>query len=258
MHSIRRLTALVLLLAVSPAFSWAAEQSDPAYMGKPLSYWIGSLRHRDEEMKLAFAAINALGPDADSAVPELIQIVSEPFTAIWVGADKREQVADKVANIQLRADAVDALGSIGALAAASAPFLIQWALMVRVVPMNVTTREEEELYIDLIAVDVLERMRVAGAVALFGRSALVPVAAALASENSEERKLAVAILSEHAPHNCRVAAEVRKLRIPQTGNRDPDRYVAGRVRRPYQGPGRRTHLQREDGVLNQARNVVPS
>lgn len=218
MHSIRRLAVLILLLAVSPAFSWAAEQSDPAYMGKPLSYWIGSLRHRDEEMKLAFAAINALGPDADSAVPELIQIVSEPFTAIWVGADKREQVADKVANIQLRADAVDALGSIGALAAASAPFLIQWALMVRVVPMNVTTREEEELYIDLIAVDVLERMRVAGAVALFGRSALVPVAAALASENSEERKLAVAILSEHAPtiaasllksENC----ESRKLGI---------------------------------------------
>jgi hypothetical protein len=149
-------------------------------------------------MQLAFAAINALGPDAESAVPELIRIVSEPFTAIWVGADKRQQVADKVANIQLRADAIDALGAIGAGAVAATPSLFQWALTVRVVPMNVTTREEEELYIDLIAVDVLERMRVAGAVALFGKSAILPVAVSLASQNPEERKLAVAILSEHA------------------------------------------------------------
>jgi hypothetical protein len=70
--------------------------------------------------------------------------------------------------------------------------------MVRVVPMNVSSREDEELYIDLIAVDVLERMRVAGAVAMFGKSAILPVAASLASANDEERKLAVAILSEHA------------------------------------------------------------
>ena len=41
-------------------------------------------------------------------------------------------------------------------------------------------------------------MRVAGAVALFGKSALLPVAVSLASQNAEERKLAVAILSEHA------------------------------------------------------------
>jgi hypothetical protein len=198
MHSIQKLTVLMLLIAVTPVFSWAAEQRDPLYVGKPLSYWIESLRNRDEEMQLAFAAINALGPDAESAVPELIQIVSEPFTAIWVGTDKRQQVSDKVANIQLRADAIDALGAIGPGAAASTPSLIQWALMVRVVPMNVTTREEEELYIDLVAVDVLERMRVAGAVALFGKSAILPVAVSLASTNPEERKLAVAILSEHA------------------------------------------------------------
>jgi hypothetical protein len=199
MHPIARLAALLLLIAVSPVFSWAAEQRNPVYMEKALSYWIDSLRTRDDEMKLAFAAINALGPDAESAIPELVRILVEPFTAIWVGTDKREQVAAKVANIQLRADAVDALGSIGAPAAASTPSLIQWALMVRVVPMNVTSREDEELYIDLIAVDVLERMRVAGAVALFGKSALLPIAVSLASQNDEERKLAVAILSEHAP-----------------------------------------------------------
>jgi hypothetical protein len=218
MHSIRTMALLVALIAVTPMFSWAAEQREPVYMGKPLSYWIESLRNRDEEMKLAFAAIDALGPDAESAVPELVRIVSEPFTAIWVGTDKREQVATKVANIQLRADAVDALGAIGAPAAASTPSLIQWALMVRVVPMDVTSREEEELYVDLIAIDVLERMRVAGAVALFGKSALLPVAMSLASKNDDERKLAVAILSEHAPpiaaallksENC----ESRKLGI---------------------------------------------
>jgi hypothetical protein len=218
MHTIKRLAALALLMAFTPIVGWAAERQDAVYMGKPLSHWIGSLRHRDEDMKFAFAAINALGPDAESAVPELIQIVSEPFSAIWVGSDNRKKVGDKVANIQFRADAIDALGAIGAPAAASAPFLIQWALMVRVVPMNVTTREDEELYIDLIAVDVLERMRVAGAVALFGRNALAPVAASLASQNDEERKLAVAILSEHAPpiaaallksENC----ESRKLGI---------------------------------------------
>jgi hypothetical protein len=198
MHTIARLAAMLLLITVSPVFSWAAEQYDPVYMEKPLSYWMESLRNRGEEMKLAFAAINTLGPDAESAVPELVRILSEPFTAIWVGADTREQVAAKVANIQLRAEAVDALGNIGAPAASSTPALIQWALMVRVVPMNVRTREEKELYIDLIAVDVLERMRVAGTVALFGKSAIQPVAVSLASQNDEERKLAVAILSEHA------------------------------------------------------------
>src|SRR5689334_16397135 len=120
-------------------------------MGRPLSYWIESLQNRNEEMKLAFAAINSLGPDAESAVPELVQILTEPFTAIWVGTDTREQVARKISNIQLRADAIDALGAIGAPAAPSTPVLIQWALMVRVIPMNVTTRADEELYIDLVA-----------------------------------------------------------------------------------------------------------
>jgi hypothetical protein len=198
MHSIGKLAVLFLLVAVAPVLSWAAEQRDPVYMGKPLSYWIESLRNRDEEMRLAFAAINDLGPDAASAVPELVQIVSQPFSAIWVGTDKREQVSAKLSDIQLRSNAIDALGAIGAAAAPSTPFLIQWALMIRVVPMNVTTREDEELYIDLIAIDVLERMRIAGAVALFGKSAILPVAASLASQNDEERKLAVAILSEHA------------------------------------------------------------
>src|SRR5207245_1250920 len=90
-------------------------------------------------------------------------------------------------------------GAIGPPAAPSTPRLIQWALMARVIPMDVNSREDEELYIDLVAIDILERMRVAGTVAQFGKSALLPVAISLASQDDEERKLAVAILSEHAP-----------------------------------------------------------
>src|SRR5437773_12546092 len=44
MHSIRTMALLVALIAVTPMFSWAAEQREPMYMGKPLSYWIESLR----------------------------------------------------------------------------------------------------------------------------------------------------------------------------------------------------------------------
>ena len=199
MYSIGRLAGLVLLVAAAPVFSRAAEQGNPVYMGKPMSYWVESIRNRDEEMELAFAAIMTLGPDAESAVPELLRIVAEPFTAIRVGMDRRDQVAAKVSNIQLRAEAVEALGAVGPSAASASSSLIEWALTVRVIPMNLSAREDEELFIDLVAVDVLERMRVAGAVALFGKSAILPVAVSLASRNDDERKLAVAILSEHAP-----------------------------------------------------------
>lgn len=199
MRSIGRVSRLLILVAITPVFGWAAEQRDPVYMGKPLSYWMESIRNCDAEMELAFEAIRTLGPDAKNAVPELTRIVSEPFTAIQVGIDKPDLIASKVVNIQLRSDAIDALGAIGASAASSSGPLIQWALTVRVIPMNVVTREDEELFIDLVALDVLERMRVAGAVAMFGRSALAPIAMSLASHNDEERKLAVAILSEHGP-----------------------------------------------------------
>jgi hypothetical protein len=189
---------LFLLISINPVFGWA-EHQDPAYMGKPLSYWIESIHSRDKEMALAFSAITTLGPDAENAVPELVRIVIEPFTPVRVGMDERDQIAAKVSNIQLRADAIDALGAIGASAAPAATVLIQWALTPRVVLMNAVTRQDEELFIDLIAIDVLERMRVAGAVAMFGKSALLPVTISLASQDIEERKLAVAILSEHAP-----------------------------------------------------------
>jgi hypothetical protein len=198
MRSIRKLAGVAVLISLIPLLSWSAEQRDPIYMGKPLSYWIESLQKRDEEMPLAFAAIRTLGPEAEKAIPELVGIVNEPFAAIWVGVDGREQISAKLSNIQVRAEAVEALGAIGPTAAAISPALIRWGLAVRVVPVEMATREDEELFVDLIAIDVLERMRVAGAVAMFGKSALVPVAVALASQNGDERKLAVAILSEHA------------------------------------------------------------
>jgi hypothetical protein len=158
MCSIGRVAGLLLLVAVMPVFGWAAEQRDPMYMGKPMSHWLESLRNRDTEMELAFEAIRTLGPDAESAVPELTRIVSEPFTAIRVGVDKHHLIASKVVNIQLRSDAVDALAAIGASAASSSAPLIQWALTARVIPMNVVTLEDEELFINLVAVDVLEEM----------------------------------------------------------------------------------------------------
>jgi hypothetical protein len=198
MRILARLAALAIVIGVIPDLSRAAGQREPVYMDQPLSHWIESVRKRDAEMPLAFAAIKDLGPEAEKAIPELVGILTEPFAAIWVGVDSREQISAKVANIQLRAEAVEALGAIGESAASVSPVLIRWGLAVRVIPVEMATREDEELFIDLIAVDILERMRVAGAVAMFGKGAFMPIAVSLASGNGEERKLAVAILSEHA------------------------------------------------------------
>jgi hypothetical protein len=46
--------------------------------------------------------------------------------------------------------------------------------------------------------DILERMRVAGAIAQFGRGSILALAALLVSSDEEGRKLAVAVLSEKA------------------------------------------------------------
>jgi hypothetical protein len=173
-------------------------QHEPTYMGKPLSYWLRSIRNRDEEMELGFNAIRTLGPDARAAVPELTRIVGEPFMPVQIGVDDRDLIISKLFDIQLRAEAIDGLAAIGEAAAPSSLILIQWALTVRVIPGNTGNINDEESFIDLVAMDVLERMRVAGAIAQFGRSSVLALAALLSSSDAEGRKLAVAILSEKA------------------------------------------------------------
>ena len=206
---IGRIIGLIFMIAVLAITGWSAEkqqidktaretQRDPMYHGKPLSYWLRSIRDRDDRIVTAFDAIRDLGPDAWPAVEELTRIVAEPFTPVRLGVDPDDVIAPKLVSIHLRAGAIDALTAIGEAAASSTAPLIQWALTVRVIPVNLGNVNDDELFIDLIAIDVLERMRVAGAVARFGPAAAPAIVALLKSPDHEKRKLAVAILSEGA------------------------------------------------------------
>jgi hypothetical protein len=116
-------------------------------------------------------------------------------------------IVSKLLDIGLRAESIDALASIGEPAAPSSATLIHWALTIRVVPGDKGDAKDQERFIDLVTLDVLERMRVAGAIAQFGRRAIPAIAVLLASPDDEERKLAVAILSENA---LPIAAELLK------------------------------------------------
>lgn len=204
-----RIIGLIFMIAALAITGWSAEkqqidrtargtQRDAMYHGKPLSYWLNSIRDRDDRIGAAFDAIIELGPDAWPAVEELTRIVVEPFTPVEVGMDADDVIPPKLVNIRLRADAIDALTAIGEAAASSTEPLIRWALTVRVIPVNLGKVKDDELFVDLITIDVLERMRVAGAVARFGPAAAPAVVALLKSPDDEARKLAVAILSQDA------------------------------------------------------------
>jgi hypothetical protein len=174
-----------------------AAQNEPVAFGRPLSFWIKSIRERNADVEMAFEAIIELGPEARIAVPELTQIVAEPFTPIRIDRDSRSEMHSKLQNIHLRAGAVDGLAAIGEAAASSAEAVIRWGLTLR------TVAPEERpisnwLFIDLIGVDVLERMRAAGAVAQFGPAAAGPVQKLLESPDIEERKFSAAILNDAA------------------------------------------------------------
>lgn len=75
--------------------------------------------------------------------------------------------------------------------------------------MNLDNVKDNELFVDLITLDVLERMRVAGAVARFGPAAAPAVLALLKSPDGEKRKLGVAILNANA---LPIAARLLKSR----------------------------------------------
>jgi hypothetical protein len=175
----------------------ANTQDDPIALGRPLSYWLKSIRTRDPiNVEMAFEAIVQLGPAARAAIPDLTQIVAEPFIPIRIGKDSREEIHGKLLNIELRAGAVDGLGAIGEAAAPSAAPVIQWGLTMRVITPTERYRSTDAFLIELIGIDVLERMRAAGTVAQFGLDASGPVQNLIESGDNEKRKFAAAILNE--------------------------------------------------------------
>jgi hypothetical protein len=171
---------------------------DPSYAGKPLSYWLNSIRNRDDQMGMAFDAIRHMGPAAHSAVPELTLVVSEAFTPIEVGVDGFTAVTQKIRSILIRSNAIDCLGAIGSAAASSAPALAEWALTPRMILHGIRNRQEQDAFVDLVGIDVVERMRVVGAISRFTPDASPFIARLLKSHDEEERKLGVAILHENA------------------------------------------------------------
>ena len=171
-------------------------QDDPVAMGHPLSYWVKAIRERDiEESELAFEAIFELGPKAWRAVPDLTEIIAARFTPIQIGKDSRGEIHEKLLDIHLRAGAVDGLGAIGKAAASAAEPAIQWGLTTRVIA-TVPLAARDRFLIELVGVDVLERMRVAGAVARFGIGAAGAVQNLVESPDNERRKFAAAILND--------------------------------------------------------------
>jgi hypothetical protein len=183
--------------------------NEPSYQGKPLSYWVKSLRNRDDHMSTAFEAVRILGPAASAAVPELTRIVSEPVIPIEVGVDGYGTASAKLRQIQLHSHAVDCLRAIGMPAASSAKALTQWALAERVVAGNFRDEEDRGVFINIVGIDVVERIRVAGAVAEFLPDSSMVVAELLKSKDEEAVKHGVAILSERS---LPIATELLKSR----------------------------------------------
>ena len=170
-------------------------REDPIALGAPLSYWLNVIHSRNtRELDQAYHAIIQLGPYAWAAVPELTQIVAEPFVPIRMGRDDKGEINSKVQTIFIKGGAVDSLGAIGAAAAPAARSVIEWALTVRVLAPEAPT--SDPLFIDLVALDALERMRGAETIAQIGMEALPEIRDLMESGNSEKRKFAVAILKE--------------------------------------------------------------
>jgi hypothetical protein len=193
------ITAPVLLPAEDTHPKKIEPLQEPAYFNKPLSYWLGVIRDRDEKkIALAFEAIRGLGPDAWAAVPDLTRLVAAPFTPIHIGKDSHEMIAAKLYDITLRDEAIDTLTVIGESSSTATLSLVRWALTQRVVPGIMRNEDDDELFIELVMMDTEQRMRVAGAISEFGPDAAPVIAALISSQDAEKRKLGVAILSEGA------------------------------------------------------------
>jgi hypothetical protein len=200
-------TALIFLTLSSTAQAATGRTNDGrdrlfqerTYQGKPLTFWLKVLRDREnDKISSAFDAIYSLGNDAWIAVPDLTQLVAAPFDPIQIGVDSNDVVASKLYDIAVRTEAIEALAWIGEPAAPSTTTLVKWGLMKRISPRMKRSDENDELYIELVAMDTEQKMRVAGAIARFGKDSLSIIARMLASEDASARKLAVAILSQDA------------------------------------------------------------
>jgi hypothetical protein len=169
------------------------------YQGKPINYWLKALRNRDDNlMSTAFEAIRSLDQDAWVAVPDLTHLIAAPFVAIHIGKDSHAAIATKLYDIAVRTEAIEALAWIGEPGEPATATLIEWALTSRVVADVHKNSDENELFIELVAMDAEQRMRVAGAVAAFGSKAFPAISRLLTSPDAAKRKLAVAILSQDA------------------------------------------------------------
>jgi hypothetical protein len=209
MTSIHFLTsAAILMLAVAAMSPAAVHDADNppiqsfqegTYQGKPIVFWLKVLRDRDKElMPGAFEAIRSLDQEAWIAVPELTRLVASPFVPIRTGKDTREVIAAKLSDIAVRSEAIDILTSLGESGAPAAKALVQWALTERIAVEPFDVPEDKGLFIELVALDAEQRMRVAAAVSAFGPVAFPMVAALITSPDAARRKLATAILSQDA------------------------------------------------------------
>jgi hypothetical protein len=192
----KRFITLLLLSIGTLGFAQVPEHQ-PTFQGRPLSYWIDSIHERNEDMPTAFEAIQTLGPLAAAAVPELARIFDEPFSPICIGEDDNEAILQKISAIQLRSDALDSLAAIGPLASPAASALIRWALTPRVIPEAIRSGRDYRAYVDLVVLDVLERMRVVNVISGFRLEAAEQIRLLVNSNVSDERKLGVAILEGH-------------------------------------------------------------
>jgi hypothetical protein len=209
MRSIKYLAALILLFtaAVETTFAGVQEQEtgsirafqERTYRGKPITFWLKALRDKDkEQIASAFDAIRSLNDDAWIAVPELTGLLTAPFAPIRPATDSREVIASKILDILVRGQAVETLAWIGEPAAPATSGLVQWALTERVVSDRGKSGDDRKLFIELVAIDAEQRIRVAATVASFGAAASPAVAKLLTSFDEPKRRLAVAIIGPDA------------------------------------------------------------
>jgi len=192
-------TAVIVIVLASAVNAYASEIDQPMYQGKSLSYWVQIIRNRNEKvMQIAFDALRSMGPQAWPAVPELTQVVSAPFTAIHIGKDSDEEISSKLYDIEMRSEAIDALAMIGEAASPATIPIIDWALTLRVDSREISTPEEIDRFVDLVALDAEYRARVISSLRSLGRPAIPILTEILRSGNSERRRVVVLVFGQDA------------------------------------------------------------